>query len=54
MIFILLQKQIDKYISFPKENAEELQNKIDVFYLANRIKKDEYESLTEALKNKIK
>ena len=52
MIYNLLIKQIDKKNKFINTEAKELQDKIDVFYLANRINKNEYQELTEKLKLK--
>ena len=52
MIYNLLKRQIDNKIKFTEKEAEELQNKLDVFMLMNRISDTEYKELTEELKAK--
>ena len=52
MIYDLLVRQIARKEKFTKAEAEELQNKFDVFFLANRITQEEYEKLTADLKLK--
>lgn len=52
MIYDLLQRQITRKAKFTKVEAEDLQNKFDVFFLANRITQEEYEKLTADLKAK--
>ena len=54
MIYNLLIKQIEKLNIESSVDSKELQEKIDVFYLANRINKEEYQKLTEGLKLKTK
>lgn len=49
MFYNLLARQVEKKEKFTKADAEALQEKFDVFYLANRITKEEYQHLTEAL-----
>ena len=52
MFYNLLQRQITRKAKFTKVEAEDLQNKFDVFFLANRITQEEYEKLTADLKAK--
>lgn len=52
MFYNLLQRQITRKAKFTKAEAEDLQNKFDVFFLANRITQEEYEKLTADLKAK--
>ena len=52
MFYNLLQRQITRKAKFTKVDAEDLQNKFDVFFLANRITQEEYEKLTADLKAK--
>lgn len=52
MFYTLLKKQITKKEKFTKVEAEELQKKFDVFYLADRIVEEQYTELTEMLKAK--
>ena len=52
MFYALLKKQITKKEKFTKAEAEELQKKFDVFYLADRIVEEQYTELTEMLKTK--
>ena len=52
MLYILLQRQVTRKSKFKKAEAEELQNKFDVFFLNGRITQEEYETLTNSLKEK--
>lgn len=52
MLYILLQRQVTRKTKFKKAEAEELQNKFDVFFLNGRITQEEYETLTNSLKEK--
>ena len=52
MLYILLQRQVARKTKFKKAEAEELQNKFDVFFLNGRITQEEYETLTNSLKEK--
>ena len=52
MLYILFQRQVTRKTKFKKAEAEELQNKFDVFYLNGRITQEEYETLTNSLKEK--
>lgn len=52
MLYILLQRQVARKSIFKKAEAEELQNKFDVFFLNGRITQEEYETLTNSLKEK--
>ena len=52
MLYILLQRQVARKLKFKKAEAEELQNKFDVFFLNGRITQEEYETLTNSLKEK--
>lgn len=52
MLYILLQRQVARKSKFKKAEAEELQNKFDVFFLNGRITQEEYETLTNSLKEK--
>ena len=52
MIYDLLVRQIARKAKFTKAEAEELQNKCDVFFLVGRISQEEYEKLTADLKEK--
>lgn len=52
MIYTLLQRQIARTAKFTKAEAEELQNKCDVFFLAGRISQEEYQILTDSIKSK--
>lgn len=52
MFYNLLKRQITRKEKFTKNDAEELQNKFDVFFLAERITQEEYQTLTNELKAK--
>lgn len=52
MFYNLLQRQITRKAKFTKAEAEDLQNKFDVFFLAGRITQEEYQTLTNDLKAK--
>ncbi len=52
MFYNLLQRQITRKAKFTKAEAEDLQNKFDVFFLAERITQEEYQTLTNDLKAK--
>lgn len=52
MIYTLLQRQVTRKDKFTKKEAEDLQNKMDVFFLAERITQEEYQTLTNDLKAK--
>ena len=52
MLYILLQRQVTRKTKFKKAEAEELQNKFDIFFLNGRITQEEYETLTNSLKEK--
>ena len=52
MLYILLQRQVTRKTKFKKDEAEEMQNKFDVFFLNGRITQEEYETLTNSLKEK--
>lgn len=52
MFYNLLKRQIARKEKFTKVEAEDLQNKFDVFFLAERITQEEYQTLTNELKTK--
>lgn len=52
MFYNLLKRQIARKEKFTKVEAEDLQNKFDVFFLAERITQEEYQTLTNELKAK--
>ncbi len=52
MFYNLLKRQIARKDKFTKKEAEDLQNKFDVFFLAERITQEEYQTLTNELKTK--
>ena len=52
MIYNLLKRQIDRATKFTTKKAEELQEKLDVFLLMDRITEAEYKELTEKLASK--
>ncbi len=52
MIYDLLVRQIARKEKFTKAEAEGLQNKMDVFFLTERISQEEYQKLTSDLKAK--
>lgn len=52
MIYDLLVRQIARKEKFTKAEVEGLQNKMDVFFLTERISQEEYQKLTADLKAK--
>ena len=48
-MYDLIKRKIDKKKIFTKAEAEDLQSKLDLFLLMDRMSKSEYEELTKAL-----
>ena len=54
MLYNMLKRQVERKIGYTLEQAEDMQNKLDTFFLVGRITDEEYKELTELLEANTK
>ena len=54
MLYNMLKRQVNRKAGFTVTSAEDMQNKLDTFFLVGRISDEEYKELTELLKANTK